>query len=146
MPKVITTGRFDVTHPGHWNLLNHCRVLAGHEGKVIVMLDSDERIKDGDFRLPIIPYSIRLINLMALRWGNRTMVDEVICIDSDQQLNYEIARATPDYLVKGAEWLGKKVIGQEHATMVFYKPTANGLGDKISSSKIIEMVRKAYED
>lgn len=146
MPKVITTGRFDVTHPGHWNLLNHCRVLAGHEGKVIVMLDSDERIKDGDFRLPIIPYSIRRINLLALQCGTRSMIDEVCKVNSDEELAYLIARGQADYLVKGAEWLGKKVIGQEHATMVFYKPTANGLGDKISSSKIIEMVRKAYED
>jgi len=146
MPKVITTGKLDLLHVGHFNALNQCRLLAGPEGKVIVMLDEDERIKEGNSRLPIIPYAIRKINLMAMQCGNRSMIDEVIGIDSDEELLYEIAKATPDYLVKGAEWLGKPVIGQHHATMVFYKPTANGLGDKISSSDIIKMVLKAYED
>lgn len=146
MPTVVTTGKFDCQHPGHWNLLNQCRLLAGHEGKVIVMLDEDERIKKGDFRLPIIPYAIRVVNILSLQWGTRSMIDEVVGIGSDEELLYEIAKASPDYLVKGAEWLGKPVIGRHHATMVFYKPTANGLGDKISSSDIIKMVLKAYED
>lgn len=145
MPKTVITGRFDLLHSGHFNILNQCRLLAGPEGKVIVMLDEDERIKEGDPRLPIIPFAIRKINLMSLQCGNRSMIDEVMGIGSDEELLYEIAKARPDYLVKGAEWLGKPVIGQRHATMVFYKPTANGIGDKISSSEIIKMVLRAYE-
>jgi cytidyltransferase-like protein len=146
MPKVLTTGRFDVTHPGHWNLLNACRNLAGPEGIVVVMLDEDARIKESNPHLPIIPYEIRRLNLKVIRFGNRPMVDEVIGIHSDEYLDYAIAKEQADFLVKGAEWLGKPVIGQQYTTMVFYKPTANGLGDKISSSQIINMVLKAYED
>lgn len=143
--KVLTCGKFDVIHSGHWNILNACRNLAGPEGKVVVMLDEDARIKENDPHLPIIPYEIRRLNLKVLQFGNRPMVDEVIGIHSDEYLDYAIAKEQADFLVKGAEWLGKPVIGQKYATMVFYKPTENGLGDKISSSKIIEMVLKAYE-
>lgn len=145
MPKVITTGRLDVLHSGHWNLLNLCRTLAGPEGEVIVMLDDDARIKEGNPHLPIIPYDFRRINLLVLMSGAKPMINKIVGIDSDETLDYAIAREQPDYLVKGAEWLGKPVIGQQYATMVFYKPTVNGLGDKISSNKIIEMVLKAYD-
>jgi cytidyltransferase-like protein len=146
MPKVILPGKFDLIHSGHFCLLNFCRTLAGPEGEVIVMLDEDDRIKESNPHLPVIPYPIRRLNLKVLQFGNRPMVDEVIGIHSDEFLEYSIAKARADFLVKGAEWLGKPVIGQQYATMVFYKPTENGLGDKISSSKIIQMVLKAYEE
>jgi len=146
MPRVILPGKFDLLHSGHFCILNFCRTLAGPEGEVIVMLDNDARIKEGKPHLPIIPYDFRRINLAVLNCGNRTMVDRIIGIDSDETLDYMIAREQPDFLVKGAEWLGKPVIGQQYGTMVFYKPTINGLGDKISSSQIINMVLKAHED
>lgn len=146
MPKVITTGKFDICHAGHWNILSFCRTLAGPEGEVIVMLDMDERIKERNPHLPIIPYDFRRINLLVLMSGTKPMINRIVGIDSDETLDYAIARECPDYLVKGAEWLGKTVTGQQYATMVFYKPTVNGLGDKISSSKIVEMVLRAYED
>jgi D-beta-D-heptose 7-phosphate kinase/D-beta-D-heptose 1-phosphate adenosyltransferase len=146
MPKTIITGRFDLLHSGHFNILSFCRTLAGPEGEVIVMLDEDARIKEGNPHLPIIPYDFRRINLLVLMSGTKPMIDRIVGVDSDETLDYTIAREQPDFLVKGAEWLGKKVIGQDYATMVFYKPTANGLGDKISSSQIVNMVLKAYEE
>lgn len=144
MPKIITTGKFDVIHAGHYNILNFCRTLAGHEGEVIVMLDDDARIKESNPHLPIIPYDFRRINLAVLNYGNRSLVDKIVGVTTDEGLERFISYEKPDFLVKGAEWLGKPVIGQCHATMVFYKPTINGLGDKISSSQIVNMVLKAY--
>ena len=43
--KVWTNGCFDVLHRGHLELFKFCKILAGSDGKVIVGIDSDKKVK-----------------------------------------------------------------------------------------------------
>ena len=46
MSKVVfTNGCFDILHQGHYALFKYCRDLAGEDGKVVLGIDTDERIK-----------------------------------------------------------------------------------------------------
>ena len=44
--RVYTGGSFDLYHYGHADFLKRCKELAGHEGEVIVSLNTDEFIKE----------------------------------------------------------------------------------------------------
>lgn len=137
---IFLNGNFDILHSGHFNLLNFCRTLAGPNGKVIVGIDSDRRISQlkGSIR-PICRQDIRLINLRILKFMDSPMVDEIKIFDSDEELYNLIKTTSPDIIVKGDDWKGKKVIGDDISKIHFYKCSTNYYG-KISTSKIIEMV------
>lgn len=139
--RIIINGKFDVLHTGHFNILNFCRSIAGLDGEVMVCIDSDERIGN-----PVIQQDIRKVNLMQLMWGNHKMVNDVRIFHSSDELCRIIEEFKPNYLVKGAEWIGKPITGSRLVEVIFYAPTSNGIGDKISSSKIVDMVIDRYNN
>jgi cytidyltransferase-like protein len=127
---VFTNGCFDVLHVGHFNLLLFCRLLAGDLGKVIVGLDSDEKIlKDKGGDRPIYSfkersYAIRSlgddIDLFNGKYCNQTistLVDEVYKFDSNEELHDLIKKACPDVIVKGSDWTGN-VVGSDLAEVI----------------------------
>jgi rfaE bifunctional protein nucleotidyltransferase chain/domain len=96
MRIVLTNGCFDILHPGHLRLLDHCRSLA-EGGQVIVALNSDDSVRrlKGPAR-PIMPYEARRELLMALK-----SVDAVIGFNQEAELLGIIERLKPAVLVKG---------------------------------------------
>lgn len=135
---VWTNGCFDVLHRGHIELLKRCYHIAGPEGRVIVGIDSDERVRKnkGEGR-PINTVSDRLELLMAIEY-----VDLVDVFDSDDKLR-ELIRDVhkPDVMIVGDEYGDKEVIGSEFCK---YEPqffakigkysTSNIVGEKAESS------------
>jgi D-beta-D-heptose 7-phosphate kinase / D-beta-D-heptose 1-phosphate adenosyltransferase len=102
---VFTNGCFDVLHAGHLQLLSFARA----QGDVlIVALNSDRGVRmiKGAQR-PIYPASERARILAALE-----MVDHVVVFD-DSRAEQIIREVRPDVLVKGADWRGQQVDGQE---------------------------------
>src|SRR4029079_13282456 len=126
---IVTNGKFDVLHTGHFNILNFCRTIAGSDGKVIVLIDSDKRIA------PIVNEEIRRINLKKLMYGTRKMVDAVQIFSTDDELHFQIKENNPDFLVKGSEWAGKLIIGESTTQVIFFNDVVNGIDKKISSSQ-----------
>lgn len=155
MAIILANGKFDILHAGHFNLLMYCRKLAGENGMLIVLIDSDARIKKNHGSPPIFHQSVRKENLEMIqgqdhRWvirerGNQpspsfALIDSVETFDSDEELIDLIKRIGPDYLVKGDDWTGKTVIGADIVPCLLFKTVKTSLNEKMSSSTIVKTI------
>jgi D-beta-D-heptose 7-phosphate kinase/D-beta-D-heptose 1-phosphate adenosyltransferase len=125
-PIVFANGCFDLLHPGHISLLEYCSRL----GYVIVGLNSDKsvgRLK-GPSR-PILNQDQRRYALESCRF-----VDEVFIFEDDTPLEL-IKKIKPDFIVKGAEFRDRKVVGADYAEVLLFEPTFN-----LSTTKILNKV------
>ncbi len=104
---VFTNGCFDLLHPGHVDLLERARQF----GSVLVVgLNSDDSVRSlgkGDDR-PLRRQADRARMLSALE-----SVDYVVIFDEPDPGRL-IQQVSPNVLVKGADWAGKRVVGQDH--------------------------------
>lgn len=113
MKTIFVNGTFDILHPGHVQLLNYARSLGD---SLIVAIDSDRRVQElkGASR-PINSEDDRKLMLESLR-----SVDTVWFFDSDQELE-DICRLYNPVMVKGSDYKGKHIIGQQYCKeIVFY--------------------------
>ena len=111
MKRIVVNGTFDLLHPGHVALLNHARGLGDH---LTVAIDADQRVRElkGASR-PVNNQETRKFMLENLK-----SVDQVKIFYSDQELvdivhNYSI-------MVKGSDYRGRSVIGENYCPKVFY--------------------------
>jgi D-beta-D-heptose 7-phosphate kinase / D-beta-D-heptose 1-phosphate adenosyltransferase len=102
---VFTNGCFDILHIGHIKYLEEAKKLGDI---LIIGLNSDGSVKrlKGKNR-PINTQDSRSYILASLE-----VVDYVVIFDEDTPLNL-IKLINPDILVKGGDYEGKKVIGQD---------------------------------
>jgi D-beta-D-heptose 7-phosphate kinase/D-beta-D-heptose 1-phosphate adenosyltransferase len=129
MKTVWTNGTFDVLHMGHIKLFQEARKLAGPKGIVVVGTDSDERIRTlkGPTR-PINDLFDRVDFLRSIKY-----IDDIVAFSSEDALIANIKRYSPDIILIGDDYIGKRVVGGEFAKQIIYFPRYEGL----SSSKII---------
>lgn len=145
MPKVLVNGKFSLLHVGHFNLLNYARTLAGREGKVLVAIDTDYRIWKREKRVPLFRQEDRKQMLASIEWSDRKMVDEVMFFEEDEDLIAIINHHKPDVMVKGIDWMGKKVIGQDLIPIQWCGLLLDETNEKMSSSTIMKKIL-AYHD
>ena len=131
MTRVFTNGCFDMLHPGHIAMLKYCATMGDH---VLVGIDSDQRIKEmkGPPR-PINSEEVRKLILLNLKW-----VNNVVIFNSDEELTNLVARYEPDYIIVGADWSDKKVIGSEHAKIIGFFERI----DEYSTTQTIKKIRR----
>ncbi|MBI4963849.1 MAG: D-glycero-beta-D-manno-heptose-7-phosphate kinase [Desulfomonile tiedjei] len=130
---VFTNGCFDLFHTGHLELL---RKAAAYGNVLVLGINSDAsvaRIKGAG--RPIVPESDRVELVSALNF-----VDYVVVFDEDTPLNL-IKEVRPDVLVKGEDWMGKQVVGEDVVTarggrVEFVKHIPG-----ISTSELIKKIR-----
>ncbi len=125
-------GCFDVLHAGHIQLFKR----AWEQGNdVVVGIDSDERIRQmkGDCR-PVNSLENRMLFLQAIKY-----IRVVIPFNTDEELEANIKRLSPEVFVIGEEYRDKKIIGKEWAKSMLYLPRYQGL----SSSEIINGTHKS---
>jgi D-beta-D-heptose 7-phosphate kinase/D-beta-D-heptose 1-phosphate adenosyltransferase len=129
MKTVWTNGTFDVLHMGHIKLFREARKLAGPKGIVVVGTDSDERIRTlkGPTR-PINDLFDRVDFLRSIKY-----IDDIVAFSSEDTLIANIKRYSPDIILIGDDYIGKRVVGSEFAKQIIYFPRYGGL----SSSRII---------
>jgi D-beta-D-heptose 7-phosphate kinase/D-beta-D-heptose 1-phosphate adenosyltransferase len=129
MKTIWINGTFDVLHMGHINLFIKARKLAGPKGRVVVGIDSDERIRElkGPTR-PVNNIFDRIGFLRAIRY-----IDGIVTFSSTEELEAHIKHFNPDILLIGDDYKDKPIIGSQYAKKVVYFPRYGGL----SSSKII---------
>lgn len=117
MKRIFVNGTFDVLHCGHLDLLNYAASLGDC---LLVALDSDERVSKlkGPTR-PINNTSTRLAVISNLK-----AVSEVKSFSSDEELSDIIKQYSPDIMVVGSDWKGKRVVGSEYVgKLEFYERT-----------------------
>jgi D-beta-D-heptose 7-phosphate kinase/D-beta-D-heptose 1-phosphate adenosyltransferase len=117
--KIFVNGTFDLLHPAHIQLLNYAKSLGDY---LHVAIDTDGRVKEkkGESR-PVFSQDERKFFLMNLK-----AVDGVSFFSTDQELEEEIKRFSPDIMVVGSDWKGKPVIGSQFAKeLKFYDRIEN---------------------
>lgn len=120
MTTVWVNGCFDILHIGHIRLLKFARSFP--DSKVVVGLDSDDRIKiaKGHNR----PYHIlehRTEIMSSLKY-----VDEVVSFGTDEELTSWVRVYSPDKLLVGEHYKNKTVIGGEWAKEILFFPVVDG--------------------
>jgi rfaE bifunctional protein nucleotidyltransferase chain/domain len=125
--RIFVNGSFDVLHTGHLDLLFYAKSLGTH---LHVAIDSDERIAEHKgIDRPFNPLYIRREVVQSLK-----PVDAVSVFNSDDELKDIIKCYKPDVMVKGSDWQGKPIIGEEYCrSIAFYKRVKNE-----STTKIIQ--------
>lgn len=103
---VVVNGCFDVLHAAHVHLLQQARALGD---RLIVLVNSDRSVKErkGKGR-PYNCFRDRAAVLQALR-----SVDAVIEFDDEAELRELIREIRPAVMVKGAEYRGKEITGED---------------------------------
>ena len=130
----FTNGCFDLLHAGHAATFAFCKARAD---VLVVGLNSDDSVRrqqKGSNR-PIVGQDDRATLLAAL-----SDIDYVVIFDEDTPLRL-IEAIKPDVLVKGGDWEGKAVVGQEvveaHGGKVLFVPLVEGL----STTGLIDRIR-----
>jgi len=131
--KIIafTNGCFDLMHIGHVKYLED----AGKGNRILIVgLNSDSSIKHikGPSR-PIVVQKSRAAVLAALE-----SVDFVVIFNEDTPYKI-IAAIKPDILIKGADWKGKPVVGEDLVKKVELVKYIKGF----STTNIIEKIVKS---
>ena len=132
--NIWVNGCFDIIHTGHIDLLWFAKEFRWKGNKLIVGLDSDDRVRSlkGDER-PINNEKDRLKIMSSLK-----MVDEVVIFDNEKELINLIKAFKIDCMVVGDQYINKRVIGEEYSKFgVTYFPV-----NEISTTKIIEKIKK----
>lgn len=130
---VFTNGCFDLFHVGHLEIL---RRAASFGDVLVVGVNSDgsvARIK-GQGR-PIIGEAERVELLSAL-----SFVHYVVVFEEDTPLNL-IKEVRPDILVKGEDWQGKQVVGEEVVTARGGRVAFVAHVPGVSTSEILRKIR-----
>lgn len=111
---VWTNGCFDCLHVGHIELLEHAK-RKGH--KLVVGIDCDERARllKGASR-PVHTQEQRKRVLESIRF-----VDQVVIFSSEEELKRYIKESGASIIVVGSDYKGKRVIGEEIASVYFFE-------------------------
>jgi len=127
MKKIFVNGAFDVVHSGHLDLLDFARGLGTH---LLVAIDTDRRIEynKGKGR-PFNNLKNRKQLIAMLK-----PVTSVVTFDTDNDLLAILKRYKPDVMVKGSDWRGKEIIGEEYCKKVIFYERVN----EESSTKILK--------
>ena len=118
--KIIwTNGCFYILQVGHIELFKYDKSLGS---KLYVGVDSDEKVsKDKGKDRPYNTLDDRIKMLESLRF-----IDEVRSFNDTHGLEVLIKDISPDILVIGSDWRGKKVIGEQYATKLQFFERIDG--------------------
>ena len=134
MEKIIfTNGCFDLLHIGHIRLLDFCK---NQGGQVIVGLNSDHSIRLQKPGRPIFAQNIRKEMLYALHSVDRVTIFSEI---TPQKL---IEKIRPAIIVKGEDWKGKKIAGEDFVKSYGGKVLFFPLVKNFSTTLLLEKIRK----
>ena len=136
MNIVYTGGTFDLFHSGHVNLLKRCKEVAGHDGKVVIALNTDDFIFQFKNKKPICSEQERMEVLLSCKY-----VDEVVMNVGGQDSRISIEIVSPNYIVVGSDWAKKDYYAQMSFTQEWLDERGIGLvyvpyTNSISSTKI----------
>ena len=129
---VMTNGCFDILHSGHVHILEESKKLGDI---LIVAVNSDESIKKiKSSNRPIVAELDRSYVLSCL-----SSVDHIILFNEETPEKI-ISKVLPDILVKGSDYKGKKIAGEDILINNDKKVALIDLVDGKSSTSIINKI------
>ena len=133
---VFTNGCFDILHAGHVDIFQQARNLGD---VLVVAVNSDISIKKikGEKR-PVVPQEQRMQVLAALE-----AIDYVVIFEEEDPFQV-IKELQPDILVKGGDWPIETIVGREIVEKKGGKILSIPLMEGISTTNIIEEVKKRF--
>ncbi len=132
---VFTNGCFDLVHAGHAATFAFCKQ---HGDILVVGLNSDDSVRSlgKDVGRPIIGEADRAALLAAM-----SDIDYVVMFDEPTPQSL-IEAIGPDVLVKGQDWAGKTVVGQDVVEAAGGEVLLVPLVEGLSTTRIIERIRR----
>jgi D-beta-D-heptose 7-phosphate kinase/D-beta-D-heptose 1-phosphate adenosyltransferase len=142
MATIFVNGCFDLMHEGHENFLRRAKWLGVTCRKIgepclnrlVVALNSDASAR----ALKSAKWGSKypLLNLAERVEAVRAWADEVVIFRTEDELHHLIEICLPCILVKGPDYIGKRVTGDDIAPVVIL--------DNPETEEIREVKRKAY--
>ena len=114
--RVLTIGTFDMLHPGHLDLFQWCRNLAGKDGTVVVAVNRDEFVERYKQKRPILSLTERSSLVESCK-----TIDEVVIHEADEDCLPTIEKIKPDILVVGSDWLKKDYLKQINVSASYFE-------------------------
>lgn len=115
---VFTNGCYDILHTGHYATLDFAKSKGD---KLVVAINSDESVR----RLKGQSRPVNCLEKRLQMVSRLDMVDFVVAFEEDTPLE-TIQRCCPDVLVKGGDYSGKAIVGQDIVPEVLYAPLVEG--------------------
>ena len=117
--KIFVNGTFDILHRGHLEMLRYAKGLGDY---LLVAIDSDRRVTElkGPTR-PVNNEIDRQFFIKSLKW-----VDDCWIFNSEEELVHIIETIKPDIMVKGSDYQGKPIVGEQYCKEIrFYEHTGH---------------------
>lgn len=127
MKRIVVNGTFDILHRGHIELLNYAKSLGDF---LVVCIDSDSRVKE-------LKGADRPVNTQwdrKLMLENLKAVDQVWIFHSEEELKGQLWEYHPHIMVKGSDYQGKPIVGEELCGQVIFFDRIN----EYSTTKTIQ--------
>jgi len=133
MLTVAVSGGFDPLHVGHIEYIKLAKELAGKDGKVVCILNSDKFLMNKKGFI-FMNFQERKQIMESIKYIDRV----VECIDADQTVCKTLEILKPDIFAKGGD-RGYFNSPEVEVCLRLGIHFVDGLGDKIqSSSKLVE--------
>lgn len=133
-PMVFTNGCFDVLHPGHISLLEFARSQGA---SLVVGLNSDESV--GRLKGPLRPLQDSRVRSRVL--ASLACVSAVVEFSEDDPLAL-IEHLRPDILVKGGDYQGSKIVGQEFVELNGGRVVISPSFGEYSTTRFVEQIKR----
>lgn len=138
---VLTSGAFDIIHPGHIKMLWEAKKLGGGNSKLVVVLARDNTIIKRKNRKPLFDERSRFFILSNLK-----PVDEVILGYKKFSFEKIIKKIQPDIVVFGYDQGKimeefKKFVKEHNLNIKIYKARRYKFGNINSTTDIIEKLK-----
>ena len=140
---VATVGTFDLFHPGHVNILQMCRQVAGEYGKVVVGINSDDFVERYKKTRPIMDFSERSRLVETCIFVNQTYRND------SEDLRPALIEQEVKVLLIGSDWARRdyyKQIGADqdwfdhYNISLMYVPYTSG----VSTTNIKERITDVH--
>ncbi|MEM3398805.1 MAG: adenylyltransferase/cytidyltransferase family protein [Nitrososphaerota archaeon] len=139
---VLTSGAFDIVHPGHIKMLWEAKKLGGKNSKLVVVLARDETIKKRKNRKPLFDEKSRIYIVSNLK-----PVDQVILGFKKFSFDKVIKKVRPDIVVFGYDQIElmrefEKFVKERNLRIKIYKARRYRTGSINSTTDIIKKLKK----
>jgi len=96
---VLTTGVFDIIHPGHIRFLEEAKRLAGGRGRLLVIVACDSVVRRSKGRSPMFKARHRAFMVSRLKPVDRVYIGR--SGDIEKNIEWFLKRLKPDVIVFG---------------------------------------------